>query len=157
MKISQLQLHDLTGGRFGWSIWKLLSNLKNNLTAGGKTYHPVSLWPVYRISNTWFWSGGEKFLHQMWTKSPFRYHIWKIQCNNLKIALFSTAQLRMETMEIWRKLRKCNDIAFNFVETGKLLTWWNICCLPWTWSNLRINKTWMVVCEIRRSLSLHRN
>ena len=58
----------LTGGKIWGEVSEsFLSNLKNNLTAGGKTYRPVSLWINWPVTDNskqhLILGGGEKFLH----------------------------------------------------------------------------------------------
>ena len=71
----------LTGGKIWGEVSEnFLSNLKNNLTAGGKTYRPVSLWINWPCTDNskqhLILGGGEKIpSSKCRSKSPFRYHV----------------------------------------------------------------------------------
>ena len=115
----------LTGGKIWGEVSEsFLSNLKNNLTAGGKTYRPVSLWVNWPVTDNskqhLILGGGEKFLHPNVDPSLLSGIMLNPmqQSEPSKIALFSEAQYAWKQ---WKseEAKKVNDIAFNFVENGK--------------------------------------
>ena len=116
----------LTGGKIWGEVSEsFLSNLKNNLTAGGKTYRPVSLWVNWPVTDNskqhLILGGGEKFLHPNVDPSLLSGIMLNPmqQSEPSKIALFSAAQYAWKQWKSEEEAKKVNDIAFNFVETGK--------------------------------------
>ena len=116
----------LTGGKiWGEVSERFLENLKNNLTAGGKTYRPVSLWVNWPVTDNskqhLILGGGEKFLHPNVDPSLLSGIMLNPmqQSEPSKIALFSAAQYAWKQWKSEEEAKKVNDIAFNFVETGK--------------------------------------
>ena len=116
----------LTGGKvWGEVSESFLSNLKNNLTAGGKTYRPVSLWVNWPVTDNskqhLILGGGEKFLHPNVDPSLLSGIMLNPmqQSEPSKIALFSEAQYSWKQWKSEEEAKKVNDIAFNFVENGK--------------------------------------
>ena len=116
----------LTGGKIWGEVSEsFLSNLKNNLTAGGKTYRPVSLWINWPVTDNskqhLILGGGEKFLHPNVDPSLLSGIMLNPmqQSEPSKIALFSAAQYAWKQWKSEEEAKKVNDIAFNFVETGK--------------------------------------
>ncbi|WP_434349820.1 SIALI-17 repeat-containing surface protein [Streptococcus sp. KHUD_014] len=116
----------LTGGKIWGEVSEnFLSNLKNNLTAGGKTYRPVSLWINWPCTDNskqhLILGGGEKFLHPNVDPSLLSGIMLNPmqQSEPSKIALFSAAQYAWKQWKSEEEAKKVNDIAFNFVENGK--------------------------------------
>ena len=116
----------LTGGKIWGEVSEsFLSNLKNNLTAGGKTYRPVSLWVNWPVTDNskqhLILGGGEKFLHPNVDPSLLSGIMLNPmqQSEPSKIALFSEAQYAWKQWKSEEEAKKVNDIAFNFVENGK--------------------------------------
>ena len=116
----------LTGGKIWGEVSEsFLSNLKNNLTAGGKTYRPVSLWVNWPVTDNskqhLILGGGEKFLHPNVDPSLLSGIMLNPmqQSEPSKIALFSAAQYAWKQWKSEEEAKKVNDIAFNFVENGK--------------------------------------
>ena len=116
----------LTGGKIWGEVSEsFLSNLKNNLTAGGKTYRPVSLWVNWPVTDNskqhLILGGGEKFLHPKVDPSLLSGIMLNPmqQSEPSKIALFSAAQYAWKQWKSEEEAKRVNDIAFNFVETGK--------------------------------------
>ena len=116
----------LTGGKIWGEVSEsFLSNLKNNLTAGGKTYRPVSLWVNWPVTDNskqhLILGGGEKFLHPNVNPSLLSGIMLNPmqQSEPSKIALFSEAQYAWKQWKSEEEAKKVNDIAFNFVENGK--------------------------------------
>ena len=116
----------LTGGKIWGEVSEsFLSNLKNNLTAGGKTYRPVSLWVNWPVTDNskqhLILGGGEKFLHPNVDPSLLSGIMLNPmqQSEPSKIALFSEAQYSWKQWKSEEEAKKVNDIAFNFVENGK--------------------------------------
>ena len=116
----------LTGGKIWGEVSEsFLSNLKNNLTAGGKTYRPVSLWVNWPVTDNskqhLILGGGEKFLHPNVDPSLLSGIMLNPmqQSDPSKIALFSAAQYAWKQWKSEEEAKKVNDIAFNFVENGK--------------------------------------
>ena len=116
----------LTGGKIWGEVSEsFLSNLKNNLSAGGKTYRPVSLWINWPVTDNskqhLILGGGEKFLHPNVDPSLLSGIMLNPmqQSEPSKIALFSAAQYAWKQWKSEEEAKKVNDIAFNFVETGK--------------------------------------
>ena len=116
----------LTGGKIWGEVSEsFLSNLKNNLTAGGKTYRPVSLWINWPVTDNskqhLILGGGEKFLHPNVDPSLLSGIMLNPmqQSEPSKIALFSAAQYAWKQWKSEEEAKRVNDIAFNFVETGK--------------------------------------
>ena len=116
----------LTGGKIWGEVSEsFLSNLKNNLTAGGKTYRPVSLWINWPVTDNskqhLILGGGEKFLHPNVDPSLLSGIMLNPmqQSEPSKIALFSAAQYAWKQWKSEEEAKKVNDIAFNFVENGK--------------------------------------
>ena len=116
----------LTGGKIWGEVSEsFLSNLKNNLTAGGKTYRPVSLWVNWPVTDNskqhLILGGGEKFLHPNVDPSLLSGIMLNPtqQSEPSKIALFSAAQYGWKQWKSEEEAKKVNDIAFNFVENGK--------------------------------------
>ena len=116
----------LTGGKIWGEVSdNFLSNLKNNLTAGGKTYRPVSLWVNWPVTDNskqhLILGGGEKFLHPNVDPSLLSGIMLNPmqQSEPSKIALFSAAQYAWKQWKSEEEAKKVNDIAFNFVENGK--------------------------------------
>ena len=116
----------LTGGKIWGEVSEsFLSNLKNNLTAGGKTYRPVSLWVNWPVTDNskqhLILGGGEKFLHPNVDSSLLSGIMLNPmqQSEPSKIALFSAAQYAWKQWKSEEEAKKVNDIAFNFVENGK--------------------------------------
>ncbi|HFU4123490.1 TPA: beta-N-acetylglucosaminidase domain-containing protein [Streptococcus suis] len=116
----------VTGGR----IWGQVSNqflttLSTNLSQGGKTYRPVQLWINWPCTDNskehLILGGGEKFLQPNVDASL----IGGIMLNPMqqsepsKIALFSAAEYTWNIWESEEAAKRVNDIAFNFVETGR--------------------------------------
>ena len=116
----------LTGGKIWGEVSEsFLSNLKNNLTAGGKTYRPVSLWVNWPVTDNskqhLILGGGEKFLHPNVDPSLLSGIMLNPmqQSEPSKIALFSAAQYAWKQWKSEEEAKRVNDIAFNFVESGK--------------------------------------
>ena len=116
----------LTGGKIWGEVSEsFLSNLKNNLTAGGKIYRPVSLWVNWPVTDNskqhLILGGGEKFLHPNVDPSLLSGIMLNPmqQSEPSKIALFSAAQYAWKQWKSEEEAKKVNDIAFNFVENGK--------------------------------------
>lgn len=116
----------LTGGKIWGEVSEsFLSNLKNNLTAGGKTYRPVSLWVNWPVTDNskqhLILGGGEKFLHPNVDPSLLSGIMLNPmqQSEPSKVALFSAAQYAWKQWKSEEEAKKVNDIAFNFVENGK--------------------------------------
>ncbi|MDY4370493.1 SIALI-17 repeat-containing surface protein [Streptococcus sp. BJSWXB6CM1] len=116
----------LTGGKIWGEVSEsFLSNLKNNLTAGGKTYRPVSLWVNWPVTDNskqhLILGGGEKFLHPNVDPSLLSGIMLNPmqQSEPSKIALFSAAQYAWKQWKSEEEAKRVNDIAFNFVENGK--------------------------------------
>ena len=116
----------LTGGKIWGEVSEsFLSNLKNNLTAGGKIYRPVSLWVNWPVTDNskqhLILGGGEKFLHPNVDPTLLSGIMLNPmqQSEPSKIALFSAAQYAWKQWKSEEEAKKVNDIAFNFVETGK--------------------------------------
>ena len=116
----------LTGGKIWGEVSEsFLSNLKNSLTAGGKTYRPVSLWVNWPVTDNskqhLILGGGEKFLHPNVDPSLLSGIMLNPmqQSEPSKIALFSAAQYAWKQWKSEEEAKKVNDIAFNFVENGK--------------------------------------
>ena len=115
----------LTGGKIWGEVSEsFLSTLKNNLTAGGKTYRPVSLWINWPVTDNskqhLILGGGEKFLHPNVDPSLLSGIMLNPmqQSEPSKIALFSGAQYSWKQWKSEEEAKKINDIAFNFVENG---------------------------------------
>ena len=116
----------LTGGKIWGEVSEsFLSNLKNNLTAGGKIYRPVSLWVNWPVTDNskqhLILGGGEKFLHPNVDPTLLSGIMLNPmqQSEPSKIALFSAAQYAWKQWKSEEEAKRVNDIAFNFVETGK--------------------------------------
>ena len=116
----------LTGGKIWGEVSEsFLSNLKNNLTAGGKIYRPVSLWVNWPVTDNskqhLILGGGEKFLHPNVDPSLLSGIMLNPmqQSEPSKIALFSAAQYAWKQWKSEEEAKRVNDIAFNFVENGK--------------------------------------
>ena len=115
----------LTGGKIWGEVSEgFLSTLKNNLTAGGKTYRPVSLWVNWPVTDNskqhLILGGGEKFLHPNVDPSLLSGIMLNPmqQSEPSKIALFAGAQYTWKQWKSEEEAKKLNDIAFNFVENG---------------------------------------
>ena len=115
----------LTGGKIWGEVSEsFLSTLKNNLSAGGKTYRPVSLWINWPVTDNskqhLILGGGEKFLHPNVDPSLLSGIMLNPmqQSEPSKIALFSGAQYSWKQWKSEEEAKKINDIAFNFVENG---------------------------------------
>lgn len=125
-RLPESSILTLTGGRiWGEVSTHFLNRLKNNLSAGNKTYRPVQLWINWPCTDNskehLILGGGEKFLHPNVDPSL----IGGIMLNPMqqsepsKIALFSAAAY---TWNIWKseaEARQINDTAFAFAETGR--------------------------------------
>ena len=116
----------LTGGKVWGEVSEaFLSNLKNNLTTGGKTYRPVALWINWPCKDNskqhLILGGGEKFLHPNVDPSLLSGIMLNPmqQSEPSKIALFSAAQYAWKQWKSEEEAKKVNDMAFNFVETGQ--------------------------------------
>ena len=115
----------LTGGKIWGEVSEnFLSTLKNNLTAGGKTYRPVSLWVNWPVTDNskqhLILGGGEKFLHPNVDPSLLSGIMLNPmqQSEPSKIALFAGAQYAWKQWKTEEEAKKVNDVAFNFVENG---------------------------------------
>ena len=115
----------LTGGKIWGEVSEsFLTTLKNNLSAGGKTYRPVSLWINWPVTDNskqhLILGGGEKFLHPNVDPSLLSGIMLNPmqQSEPSKIVLFSGAQYSWKQWKSEEEAKKINDIAFNFVENG---------------------------------------
>ena len=112
----------LTGGKVWGAVDQtFLTNLKKNLTEGGKTYRPIQFWINWPCNDNTkphlILGGGEKFLHpnvdlslaQGIMLNPMQ------QSEASKVALFDMAQYGWKQWRSVEEAEQINDMAFNYV------------------------------------------
>ena len=112
----------LTGGKVWGAVDQtFLTNLKKNLTEGGKTYRPIQFWINWPCNDNTkphlILGGGEKFLHpnvdlslaQGIMLNPMQ------QSEASKVALFDMAQYGWKQWRSAEEAEQINDMAFNYV------------------------------------------
>ena len=115
----------LTGGKVWGAVDQtFLTNLKKNLTEGGKKYRPIHFWINWPCNDNTkqhlILGGGEKFLHpnvdlslaQGIMLNPMQ------QSEASKVALFDVAQYGWKQWRSAEEAEKINDMAFNYVVNG---------------------------------------
>ena len=115
----------LTGGKVWGAVDQtFLTNLKRNLTEGGKKYNPIQFWINWPCNDNTkqhlILGGGEKFLHpnvdlslaQGIMLNPMQ------QSEASKVALFDMAQYGWKQWRSAEQAEEINDMAFNYVVNG---------------------------------------
>ena len=115
----------LTGGKVWGAVDQtFLTNLKRNLTEGGKKYNPIQFWINWPCNDNTkqhlILGGGEKFLHPNVDLSLAKGIMLNPmqQSEASKVALFDMAQYGWKQWRSAEQAEEINDMAFNYVVNG---------------------------------------
>lgn len=115
----------LTGGKVWGAVDQtFLTNLKRNLTEGGKKYRPIHFWINWPCNDNTkqhlILGGGEKFLHpnvDLSLSNGIMLNPMQ-QSEASKVALFDMAQYGWKQWRSAQEAEQINDTAFNYVVNG---------------------------------------